>query len=291
MIAQWNETMGLEGRILFACGADGLVQAVVCSAQAQAHLALQGGHLIAFRPSGEEELLWMSPDANFARGKSLRGGIPVCWPWFGPHPDDATQPAHGIARTMPWLPQQSFLLENGAIRLHLTLIDGWPGLDAELIFTVGETLEIALITTNKGTQAVTLTQALHSYFSVGDVRQVSLNGLDGCDYLDKVNGGVRQRQQGAITINSEVDRIYLQSPPSLQLHDPVLQRTIHITSAGSGSSVVWNPWIEKSEQMGDMGHEGYLHMLCVETTNADEDAIELAAGASHRIEVQYRIAH
>jgi len=151
-------------------------------------------------------------------------------------------------------------------------------------------LTVELITRNEGGEELLLTEALHTYFQVGDVRQVAVLGLDQTEYLDKVRDFERFTQSGPIAIEGEVDRVYLNTNREVIIKDPVLGRRIHIHKRGSGSTIVWNPWIEKSEQMGDMGADGYLHMLCVESGNAFENAIVLEPGGEHRLVAEYSLS-
>jgi glucose-6-phosphate 1-epimerase len=266
------------------------------NAFASATIAMQGAHLMSFQPKGEEPLIWMSPEAKLVSGKSIRGGVPVCWPWFGAHEADNTLPAHGFARTVPWRLNQLHTLPHGETRLEFELIHSsstraqWPhACSVRNIITIGRSLQQELLTTNHGTEPVVIGEALHTYFRVGDIRKVTVNGLQGCDYLDKVGGFRRDHQHGPVVFNGEVDRIYLDTPAAVEIRDPVLKRRIVIRSGGSRSTVVWNPWIEKAAQMGDLGPEGYLQMLCVENANAADDTVTIAPGTQHRLVARYSI--
>jgi len=155
--------------------------------------------------------------------------------------------------------------------------------------TIGSHLEVDLVTHNLGNQPIIIGQALHTYFRVEDVRTVRLLGLEECIYLDKVEGADRKVQKGSVNFTQETDRIYLGATQDVLIEDPLMKRQIRITKNGSASTVVWNPWIEKSAKLGDMGEEGYLHMVCVENANAAEDVITLAPGAEHHLWVRYSI--
>lgn len=257
---------------------------------------LQGAQVIDFQPRGEEPLLFLSGRSRFLAGKSVRGGVPLCWPWFGPHPSDPALPAHGFARTVDWNLQETALLPDGRVRLVFDLPLGvatlalWPhASSARYTVTLGRELEVALATRNIGTEAFVLGQAFHTYFQVGDVRQVTVHGLDGCSYVDKVGGTAQRRQQGPVSFSQETDRIYLDTGGACEIRDPSMARSVLVTATGSRSTVVWNPWIEKAERMGDFDAEGYLQMLCVETANADQDAVTLRPGQVHVMAAQYRM--
>lgn len=295
-IAALNARLALRDHLHFAEGLGGLPVAQIENRYAGATLALQGAHLLTWTPRGQRPVIWLSPAAKFAPGKSVRGGVPVCWPWFGPHPQEPSFPAHGFARTVPWEPVESAVLEDGRTQLVLRLVQTeatraqWPH-PCELVLevSVGETLEISLLTHNTGSAPFTLGQALHTYFAVGDVRRVRVHGLDGCPYLDKVEGLARKSQTGPVTIDAEVDRIFLESRADCLIEDPTWQRRIRIAKQGSASTVVWNPWVEKAVQMGDLGPDGHLHMLCVESANAAEDVVHVPAGGTHRLWVRYGV--
>jgi D-hexose-6-phosphate mutarotase len=185
---------------------------------------------------------------------------------------------------------------HGAHRLGLRLPmqainkNHWPhDTQLECFITVGESLEIELVTRNLGEAALDITEALHTYFAVADVRNIQLHGLDGCDYIDKVDGDQRKQQVGPVTIESETDRVYLNTEAECWIDDPGYQRRIRIARSGSRSTVVWNPWVEKAAALGDVGADGYLHMLCDESANALENTVNLAPGAEHRLTVSYQL--
>jgi glucose-6-phosphate 1-epimerase len=290
-----NSRFGISGKLHFET-VGGLIAAKVTTALADASIAVQGAHVMTYQPAGQAPLIWLSKFAKFAPGKSIRGGVPVCWPWFGPHATNVEFPGHGFARTVPWQLLATQLLPDGRVRLEFELVQSeatraqWPH-DSQVrnVVTIGQELEVALTTTNTGSSSFVLGQALHTYFEVGDIRRATVAGLEGCAYVDKVDGSARKRQQGQVAFTQETDRIYLGTRGCCGIVDPALDRTILITSTGSASTIVWNPWIAKADKMGDFGVNGYLNMVCVETANAAEDVITLAAGASHTMTAQYRV--
>lgn len=291
-----NRNFAIKDKLHFVEGSGGLLIAEVTTQHGNATIALQGAHVMTFTPAGEQPVIWLSNFAKFGLGKSIRGGVPVCWPWFGPHVSDPKLPGHGYARTVTWRLNQVQSLSDDRIRLEFELEEStatraqWPHrTPVRNIITVGRALEVELVTTNADNVPVTIGDALHTYFKVGDVRQATIHGLEGCDYLDKVDGGQRKQQSGAVTIGQEVDRIYLNTGSVCEIRDPSLKRRIKISSSGSHSTVVWNPWIEKANKMGDFGPDGYLGMLCVETANAAEDVVHLAPGQVHRLVARYEV--
>ncbi len=293
-----NAQFGIADHVTFGVGAHGAVSAVIQHADGEAEVALQGAQVLRWTPRGQAPVIWLSPAARFSAGKSLRGGVPVCWPWFGAHPEDASKPAHGFARNLPWQVVATARLAD-ATQISLRLLPGaaqmpfWPyAAELSLQIEVGATLRLRLLTRNTGVQPFTLTQALHTYLQVGDIAQVTVEGLAGLDYIDRVpgRGDVRCQQQGAVTVAGEVDRIYLGAPGSVSVTDLGLQRRIQVSKQGSQSYVVWNPWIEKSAKFGDMGSEGYRQMLCVETTNAWDDTVTVQPGTEAVLATAYSVA-
>jgi glucose-6-phosphate 1-epimerase len=253
-------------------------------------VALQGAQILSWRPSGDgEDVLWLSPHAKLGTGKAVRGGIPVCWPWFGAHPNDPAKPAHGFVRTAMWQVTGS---AASATRARLVLGFNTQDIDAslwashaqaELDITLGETLTVALSTDNLSAAPFALTQALHTYLAVGDIAGVSLTGLEGQSYIDQLNTGARAVQAGAIAFDREVDRIYQATSDDVIVTDRRLGREIRVSKSGSQSTVVWNPWVDKAARLGDMGEDGYRRMVCVETANAGDDVVVLAPRARHRL--------
>ncbi|GAB6042628.1 D-hexose-6-phosphate mutarotase [Endothiovibrio diazotrophicus] len=295
--AELNQRHAIDGHLHFTREGDGPTLAEIDNAHGHATLALEGGQLLSWTPKGDQPVVWLSPEAVYKPGKSLRGGVPVCWPWFGPHESDATLPGHGFARNKPWSVTASEALADGATRLTLTLDQDdetaklWPHRCAlKLTVTVGTTLTLALTTRNLGDQPVTLTEALHTYFHVGDIERIEISGLEGVGYVDKVNDGAHTEQQGAVVIRGETDRVYLAAPDECVIHDPDLGRRIHVTKHNGRSTVVWNPWAEKGAAFGDMGEDGYRRMLCVESANALSDAWSIPPGDEHTLSAEYQVS-
>jgi D-hexose-6-phosphate mutarotase len=291
-----NARFAIPGQLSFETGPGGLCVAKIANAQGQAMIAMSGGHVMSWQPAGQAPVLWLSGYAKFAPGKSIRGGVPVCWPWFGPHESESAFPGHGFARTVPWQVESSAALDNGAIQLVLSLQHSdatraqWPHpSSARSTITVGRELRIDLSTHNQGEHPFVLGEALHTYFAVSDIRQAPIRGLEGCRYLDKVAGGGEKRQDGAIVIDGEVDRVYLDTTADCLIEDPGLARCIRIHKQNSRSTVVWNPWREKAEKMGDFGPEGYLGMVCVESGNALDNRLTVLPGETHTLSVVYSV--
>ena len=263
-----------------------------------AEVALQGAQLLSWQPTGHAPVVWTSPMERLGQPasapKPVRGGTPVCWPWFANHATDAAKPAHGFVRTRIW---EIATVERAEDAVRATLRTAtrpadaaqWAG-EAELTMTVtlGDALSLALTTRNTGKSACDITQALHTYFAVGDIADVTVEGFDGESYIDKLDGNARKQQAGAITFTAEVDRIYDRHGGRAVIVDRGLRRRIEIDKHGSRSSVVWNPWAGKAARLGDMGPNGWRRMVCVETCNAGADVVAIPAGGEHTLVATYR---
>lgn len=242
---------------------------------AEAKVALQGAHLFHYERAGEEPILWLSEASDFELGKAIRGGVPVCWPWFGFN-EDKLLPQHGFARTSLWefVGSDEVDAETTVLTLRLThdektfQIWNYKFL-LELKITISDKLSMELKTTNLDDKSFKISQALHTYFSVSHISDVAIKGLDKKPYLDALTWK-KELQDGDITFNQEVDRVYQEVDGEIVLGDK--NRTIHIKNSGSSSVVVWNPWIEKTLRMSGMKPNAYENMLCIESANAFEDA-------------------
>ncbi len=295
-IDELNREFSPGSELVFVEAKGGLPVVEVNNQQCSARISLQGAQLTSWVPAGEDEVIWLSSDAGFKQGKSIRGGIPVCWPWFGPHESEADFPAHGYARTVFWDVLETEAMDDGATLIRFKIIENeltkrlWP-YSSELIMTmrIGSSLEIELLTRNTDNKSFKISQALHTYFNISDVRKITVTGLEGCNYLDKLDQFAIKQQTGSVKISGETDRIYLKTDNDYSIVDPGLNRTIKISKSGSNSTVVWNPWQATAEKMGDLGKNGYLRMVCVETANAADDFVLLEPGQSHSLTVNYQL--
>ena len=274
----------------FEAGQSGLTKAVVATPVASGELYLQGAHVTSWQPAGHAPVLWMSRSSLFQPGKPIRGGVPICFPWFGPHASDPSAPAHGFARTALWEVTEARTTADGVISLSLqTRIDSFS-----VRFTVefGPVLQMTL-TTEPGPSSSTglrFEDALHTYLSVSDVRNVSITGLEQVRYIDKVDGAAEKPATGAaIEFTGETDRVYFTTDSECHLHDPGRNRTIAVSKSGSQSTVVWNPWIAKSARMPDFGDHEWPEMVCIETANVGVHAVELAPQSIHATTVVIQV--
>lgn len=254
----------------------------VCAARVARH----GAQVMEWRPAGAgAPVLYLSPAAVFREGRPIRGGIPLCWPWFNAHPDDPSQPSHGIARTAFWEPVEVTDDESG-VTLRFSLEH--PPFHAAVRIQLGKFLSVALETTNRGDAPRRVSGALHSYLHVGDLSQIRIEGLREMSYLDTVGGPVRRHQDSELAIDGETDRIY-DSSGSCSLLDPALGRRIIVGKEGSPSTVVWNPWSGKAAALADLPDEGYRDFVCIEAAAANDRAVTLAPGESHILATTIRV--
>lgn len=248
-------------------------------------VALFGGHLLSWVPRGGQDVLWLSPDT--ARPpQPIRGGVPVLWPYFSRQGQTAALPAHGLVRTQRWQVVEATRAPDGTLTLVLAPPQPVPGLALRMTLRVGQALEQTLTTLNTGTTPVRFTQALHSYYRVGDAMQVRVNGLQGATYRNKAEGfATAYVQQGPWSLTAaggQVDRIYTGTDGHYVLDDPVLDRRIVLDTTGSHSLVTWNPGVAAQTRSPDIG-SGWRHYVCLETANAGDDVVVLAPGAQHRL--------
>lgn len=252
----------------------------------KARVALHGAQVMEWCPAGEKEVLYLSPDAVFREGKAIRGGIPICWPWFNAHPTNPELPSHGIARKRFWKIEGAEETEEG-VTIRFGMSEGkW---NAVTVIRLGKSLEVGVESHNPGDEPINVAGALHSYFRVGDIGKVRIEGLDGTEYLDTVGGRNMRRQSGSLLIRDETDSIY-DSSSSIRLVDQSLGRTILIEKSGSPSTVVWNPWEEKSKALGDLPDDGYREFVCIEAAIANSKAVTVAPGGSHVFSMKVSVA-
>jgi glucose-6-phosphate 1-epimerase len=272
----------------FGQDASGLIHLTVSTRAATAKLYLQGAHLTHYQPVGSAPVLFTSAHSLYQFGKAIRGGVPIVFPWFGPHPTDPKQAAHGWARTSVWTVEEVGVEVSDTATVSLSLaVDPFS-----LRFTIraGASLEMALEVHNTGGAAVRFEEALHTYLSVADVRQVRVEGLDGREYLDKVDGGLRKTQSGPITVTGETDRVYLDTPDTVTVYDPAGGRRIVVSKENSATTVVWNPWVDRAKRLADFGDDEWPSMICIETANAAENAVIVPPAGRHTMRARVDVS-
>lgn len=280
-----------------------LLAVQVNNAQASATVFLQGAQLTHYQRHGEAPVIWCSEHCDYRQGQSLRGGIPVCWPWFGDidrNPAavqqqlagiDSSVPAHGLVRNRDWQLTAIDVIDNDhtEILFELTLaadeIPLWPyACHLQLRLTIGAQLSVQFTVSNHSPATLHYCSALHSYFAVSAINQVTVQGIDNMPYIDCLDNWQQHQQTGPLRIDQEIDRLYSTGGQPITLHDAG-QRELTISTEGSNSSVIWNPWIDKSTRLGQFAQSDYQHMLCIETANALEDCVQLAPGQTHSLQL------
>lgn len=272
----------------FRYSGDRLIKALVKNRAASGEVYLHGATVTAYQPAGHDPVLFVSSESFFKPDKAIRGGVPVCWPWFGPHPTDPRQPQHGRVRNREWNLAHVATIDPQRKRLKFEC--KLENSVATLVVTFGPTLLIELLSRNTGNEPMRLEEALHTYLCVGDATQVSIHGLEGAEYIDKVDAGKRKTQSGPVQFQGETDRVYLNTDATCELADPVLRRRIAVRKSGSASTVVWNPWVEKSKTLSDFGDDEWQRMCCIETANAADNALMLPPGGEHAMSVEVEVS-
>ncbi|QDE31542.1 D-hexose-6-phosphate mutarotase [Shewanella polaris] len=264
---------------------NGLDYVDIDTALCQARIFMQGAQIDQFTPVGKAPLLWVSSADDYQPGNGIRGGIPICWPWFGMS-DTKGFPQHGFARNKIWV-LESVNMRNELVDLIFTLpaseIDKnyWPhDSQIKVLFTLGESLSVSIVNTNNADYDIKLTQALHSYFPIEDIHQLNVSGFSDSAYIEFGEGPFKQHDD-VITFKQETDRVYTQLGHTQELHTP--NGTIVVSRENSQSSVLWNPWIEKSTRLSRFNAEDYLTMVCLEAANVREDCVVMAPGQSHTL--------
>jgi glucose-6-phosphate 1-epimerase len=296
-IEQLNNDHGIAGQVTFVEGEGGLPFIKVENDKASALISIYAGQVLSFQPKHAlNDLLFLSKLAYYQPGKAIKGGVPICWPWFGSDPEGLGRPAHGFIRNRMWEVVGTSITQEGDASITLGLTDTpetqaiWPrAFILRLTITISDTLNLELITRNPGPQPFSITQAFHTYFSVGDISQTGVLGLENTQYIDKVSDNQERSQAGIVTIDAEVDRIYLVVGSDLVIHDTALKRRIRITSKGNRTAVVWNPWAKISSEMADLQDDDYLRFICVETTNAATDRVSIQPGSEFKLVANYQI--
>jgi glucose-6-phosphate 1-epimerase len=300
-IQNLTDHFAIPGALSFSTNEHGLLRADITTAACTAQLYLQGAHLTAWKPAGAAPVLFLSKRSQFEPGKAIRGGVPIVFPWFGARTATSESPrtdgpSHGFARISDW--QLAFAAVSGD-DLHLTLTLGPNDLSRGLGFdnfqlayqlALGRELRMSLTIANLGKTPLRIEEALHTYFTVGDARQVSIGGLSGTEFIDKTDGFQRKRQNELVlTLVGETDRPYLNTDRTVALDDTVLMRRISVAKTNSKTTVVWNPWSELSAKLADMSADSWKEMICVETANAADNALTLQSGDHHTMQAHIAV--
>jgi glucose-6-phosphate 1-epimerase len=280
----------IPGRVAVAAGNGGLTKIVVTTKTSAAEIYLHGAHVTGFQKNGEPPLLFMSAKSYFAPGKPIRGGVPVILPWFGNREGELS---HGFARITEWQLVKTSVAEDGAVMLQFALPevpgrDAWKNLRTEFIVTISDTLTMELIAANDSCdETLEIENCLHTYFHVGDIGTVSIDGLRGAHYLDNAAGGngeLKTQSESPLRILKETNRLYLDTTSAVEIRDDSFKRTIRMEKSNSNSTVVWNPWTTQ-KLPDDFDPAEHKHMVCVESGNVKQNKISLAPGKTSALKV------
>ena len=289
--AELNRQLGVPGVARVSEGNGGLARVQITGAFGEGEMYLHGAHLTSWKPAGHDEVLFISTKSRWEEGHAIRGGIPICFPWFRGKVDDAHAPAHGFVRTKMWQLESIIEIENenGVAVTMFTQSDEhtrkwWPG-EFRLVHrvTFGSALRLELVCMNTGTMPFRFEEALHTYNRIASIQDVRVQGLDGVSYLDNTDSNKEKTQRGDVVVAAQTDSAYRNTQNEVALLDPKRKRRIRLQKEHSLSTVVWNPWSEGATRLQDLGEGEWRQFLCVEASNILDAAINLAPGQEHRV--------
>ena len=288
----------LHAHVLQTVDENGMQYLEVGNLRCTAKIALQGAHVMHWQPKFlKDPVFWLSSNARFVKGRSIRGGVPICWPWFGAHPTDSTFCPHGFARVTPWRVIDIDATPTGATRITLEILAteeakrqlSYP-YALTVTITVGQRLRVDMSTTNKADHPFVISEAFHTYLNISDIANVKITGMQDCVYADKVLNYQRDVEHNALKFAGEFDRVYIDHSSDCTVHDTGFNRIIHVSKSGSDTTVVWSPGADKVAGMSDMGEpDEWRKAICVETTNALDNMVVINPGRTHVISAEYSI--
>lgn len=285
-----DRRFGIAGVAQVIEGKGGLPTVRIMSPAAHAEVCLYGAQVLSWRPAGQEEVLFLSEQSRFEPGQAIRGGIPVCFPWFREKADNPKAPKHGFVRTKEWRLDGLRADDDGSVTLAcVTSSDDstrslWPH-DFLLAYRIriASTLRLELSVMNRGINPLRFEEALHTYFRIGDIHQSAVFGLDAVSYLDNTDGNESKQQEGALALSGATDNAYVTTETPVDIADSVLRRRLRTEKLHSSTTVVWNPWQSGAAGMSDLGNDEWQQMLCVEASNILSAAVTLAPGEEHTL--------
>ncbi|HUK46637.1 MAG TPA: D-hexose-6-phosphate mutarotase [Terriglobales bacterium] len=295
-LTELDRRFALPGIAQVCEGNNGLARVVITSASAQGEMYLHGAHVTSWKPAGHDEVLFVSTKSRWEEGQAIRGGIPICFPWFRGKTDDPHAPAHGVVRTTTWQ-LESIVETDAGVAVTMFIESGeqtrrwWPG-EFRLVYraTFGSELRLELICTNTGKAPMRFEEALHTYNRVQDVANARLQGLDATSFLDNTDSNKKKAQLGDVIVTAQMDNAYLETENPVDLIDPGMRRHIRLEKTNSRTTVVWNPWSNGAAKMQDLGDGEWKQFLCVEASNIMESAVTLEPGREHRMAALISVA-
>lgn len=285
----------IPGVVEIVEGNGGLPKVRIATPACMGEIYLHGAHITSWRPAGEEEVLFLSSQSRWEDGHAIRGGIPICFPWFAHKADNPEAPDHGFVRTKAWQ-LDSIADVAGAITVSLSTESDeatrkwWPA-EFRLVLRAafGKELSVELEATNAGKTPLRFEEALHAYFRVGNIEVIRARIPDVLRYIDKTDSHRTKTQFGDVMITSETDRVYLDTKDETELEDPLLQRRVRVAKENSLTTVLWNPWTQKAHSLSDFGEDEWVRMICIEPSNVCDFAVDLAPGQQHTMKTLIRV--
>jgi glucose-6-phosphate 1-epimerase len=288
-IEELERRFGIPGVAGISKGSGGLPRIRITGSNAEGEMYLHGAQVTSWKPAGNDELLFLSTKSRWQEGQAIRGGIPICFPWFRSKADDPKAPAHGFVRTKSWQIESVVEEETGVVVSMSTGSDEqtrhwWPE-QFRLVYRVvfGPALTLELACTNTGKTDFRFEEALHTYNRVSDVAKVRLRGLNAVQFLDNTDSNRAKIQHGDATIASGTDNAFIDTQNDVDLIDPEFGRHIRLKKSNSLTTVVWSPWREGAARLGDLGDGEWTQFLCVEASNILNASVTLAPGAKHKL--------
>ncbi len=290
-----NRAFGIPNVVAVVSGSGGLAKIRVTAPSASAEIYLQGAQITSWQPAGEKEVLFLSQQSHWQDGRAIRGGIPICFPWFRSKADDPAAPAHGFVRTKEWRLESVKAEGDSVAVVYSTESDEstqrwWPhAFRLVHVLSIGRSLRLQLIVTNTGQTPFRFEEALHTYFRVSEAEKSSIRGLEGASYLDNVDGNHQKTQSGDVIFTGKTDNAYLDVRGAAELLDPAARRTLRTEKENSATTVVWNPWQDGAASLSDLGDEEWRQFACVEASNILGSSISLAPGQEHRMHAMINV--
>jgi glucose-6-phosphate 1-epimerase len=296
-ISGLNKRFGIEGAAQVVAGPGGLPVVRIETAAVKAEISLYGAQVLSWIPAGEQEVLFLSSKSHWQQGKAIRGGIPVCFPWFGDKSDNRNAPKHGYARTREWRLDSMAALDDGSVTLVCVLENDAAGralfphaFVVAYRITAGPRLRLEFAVINTDSKPMRFEEALHTYFRVAEAKQACVRGLEGVTYRDKTDGFKEKRQEGKIIFGEEVDRVFLNASGTVEVEDGAQGRVQRIEKQNSESTIVWNPAARVAAGMADFGYDEWHEMVCVEGANVGGAAVLLGPGEEHTMRITLSVA-
>ena len=296
IVDELNQRFAITGVAQITAGNGGLPRICVSTPAATAEIYLHGAQLTSWQPRGADEVIFLSEQSLWKDGHAIRGGIPICFPWFRNKADDPKAPSHGFVRTKAWqLDSVESKGDSATVSLSTTSDEAtrawWPH-DFHLLhrLTIGAELTQELVVSNTGTAPLRFEEALHTYYRVAAAESLRITGLDGVDYLDNTDANREKRQEGDIVFTGQTDRAYLDTTHAVEISDPGMRRRIRLAKEDSRTTVVWNPWKEGAHSLADLGNDEWRTMACVEASNIRSFAVDLAPGKQHSMKTSILVA-